>query len=283
MPSGAELLETIPVILSLIVIEGLLSVDNSLAIAAMASRLPEEQRGRALNWGMAGAYGFRCICLLLAGWIIQNTWIKVAGAAYLIYLMCAELTGEDEERHHPSDAADQDGGDPAIALPIRARGFPSVVLGILLLDASLSVDNVIAAIALTPKLWAVYVGVGIGIVALRLLAGWAIRLIQKHPILEQAAFLLVGFVGFLLLGEMFAHIVIGPVEKLGVIVAILATCLLYEASREVRAVFRPIISIARWPMKAIASVVGWILWPFTKVVEALAGKEQESEIKGQGD
>jgi len=32
------MLETIPIVLSLILIEGLLSVDNSLAIAAMASR-----------------------------------------------------------------------------------------------------------------------------------------------------------------------------------------------------------------------------------------------------
>ena len=81
----------------IVAVNGLLSVDNSLAIAAMASRLPEHQQGRALNWGMAGAYGFRCICLLFASVILENYWVKLVGALYLIYLMCQELTAEERE------------------------------------------------------------------------------------------------------------------------------------------------------------------------------------------
>ncbi len=155
MPSLAEVIENIPTILSLILIEGLLSVDNSLAIAALASRLPEADRPKALTWGMIGAYGFRCICLLFAALILENHWLKLAGAIYLIYLMCKELTGEGDDEGEESAGA------------TRGKGLFAVVISILVLDASLSVDNVVAAVAMTLKLWVVYLGVGIGILALR--------------------------------------------------------------------------------------------------------------------
>ncbi|MDE1169850.1 MAG: hypothetical protein PW734_01360, partial [Verrucomicrobium sp.] len=54
MPSGAEVVEALPAIGSLVVIEGLLSVDNALAVAALAKRLPVAQRKHALTLGWAG-------------------------------------------------------------------------------------------------------------------------------------------------------------------------------------------------------------------------------------
>jgi predicted tellurium resistance membrane protein TerC len=64
--------ESMLVILSLILIEGLLSVDNALAIAAMASHLEEKKRKLAMNIGYAGAYGFRIIALFIASYIVNN-------------------------------------------------------------------------------------------------------------------------------------------------------------------------------------------------------------------
>ena len=58
MPSSAAVVEALPVIISLIIIEGLLSVDNALAIAAMANHLPEKQKYMALKLGIIGAYFF---------------------------------------------------------------------------------------------------------------------------------------------------------------------------------------------------------------------------------
>ena len=66
LPSSSEWLEAIPIIISLILIEGLLSVDNALAIAAMANHLPEAQKRKALRWGIIGAYAFRGVALAVA-------------------------------------------------------------------------------------------------------------------------------------------------------------------------------------------------------------------------
>jgi predicted tellurium resistance membrane protein TerC len=91
-PTSPELIEAIPVIISLIIIEGLLSVDNALAIAAMASHLPGKQKYQALKWGIIGAYLFRGLCLAFAAWIIENPWLQIFGATYFVYLMCQFFT-----------------------------------------------------------------------------------------------------------------------------------------------------------------------------------------------
>ncbi len=60
------------VVLSLIVLEGLLSCDNAVALAMMVRPLPSEQQGRALRYGILGAYAFLFLALLAATWIVQQ-------------------------------------------------------------------------------------------------------------------------------------------------------------------------------------------------------------------
>jgi len=207
-----ELLSAVPVIISLIIIEGLLSVDNAMAIAAMASGLPEKQRLKALRYGIVGAYVFRGLCLMFAAWIAGNEWIKGIGAAYLIYLMVSQLWGK--------------GGDSVVC--VTARSFWSTVFYIEVMDLSLSIDNVVAAVALDRRLWVVCTGVFIGILILRFVAGFCIKLIDKFPVLKTTAFLLVGFVGCLLLVEILFRVELHSWIKFVGIFGIVGGSLLYE-------------------------------------------------------
>lgn len=254
--------EALPVIIGLIVIEGLLSVDNALAIAAMASHLDEKKRRVAMNIGYIGAYGFRVIALLVAGWIIHNPWIKLAGALYLVWLMCAHFAGQKE--------AAEDEGE---AMNVHHRTFAGTITMIALMDLSLSVDNVVAAIALSPdKLWPVYVGVTIGIISLRLIAGYAVKMIEKFPILEHTAFLLVGYVGLLLLVELQLHVHFDKVVKFIGIVAITALSILYSQKEGMRKALMPVLRIALLPMEIFAAIVGGLIvaitWPFKALARA---------------
>ena len=95
MPSAAAIAEAFPIIISLIVIEGLLSVDNALAIAALASHLPEKQQQLALKLGIIGAYVFRGLALLCVSLIIENPWLKILGSAYLVWLMASNIVSKD--------------------------------------------------------------------------------------------------------------------------------------------------------------------------------------------
>jgi len=136
-------------------------------------------------------------------------WVKLAGALYLVWLMCAHFAGQKEAA-----------GDEGEAMNVHHRTFAGTITMIALMDLSLSVDNVVAAIALSPdKLWPVYVGVTIGIVSLRIIAGYAVKMIEKYPILEHTAFMLVGYVGIMLLVELELHVHFDKIVKfIGIVV-----------------------------------------------------------------
>lgn len=99
--SAQELLSGLSVVAGLVVLEGLLSVDNVLGIAALASELPEPQQKPAIRFGLACAYGFRVLALLVATWLATNTWVRWLGAGYLLWLMSAHLT-----KGHAHDVAE---------------------------------------------------------------------------------------------------------------------------------------------------------------------------------
>lgn len=74
------------IVFNLILIESMLSVDNALVMGTMVMDLPKEQRGKALRYGIFGAYFFRGLALLLAAWLMKVVWLKAAGGLYLLYL-----------------------------------------------------------------------------------------------------------------------------------------------------------------------------------------------------
>lgn len=264
------------VVVSLIVIEGLLSVDNALAIAAMASHLDEKKRKVAMTVGYAGAYGFRIIALFIADYIIDNHWLMILGAGYLIWLMCAHFAEQKEANPEEGDVVN-----------VSHHSFPGTIAMIALLDLSLSFDNVVAAVAFArDNINLVYVGVTIGIITLRLVAGWCIRLIEKHPWLEHTAFLLVGFVGLLLCTELWwdthmnssvewcgislvsgkeGHFHIEKVVKFGGIIAIMLGHVAYENVPIAKTLLRPFLRALLLPAELIAGIVGGVFlalsWP----------------------
>lgn len=250
--------EAAPVILSLIIIEGLLSVDNALAIAAMASHLPGKQKYWALRVGIIGAYVFRGLALLFASYIIENPWLKLVGAAYLLHLMADHFA----EHHRLTQEIEED-------KELQKKGFWATVASIELMDLSLGVDNVVAAVALSDKMWVVCTGVFIGILALRFVAGRCIKLIEKFPILEHTAFLLIGYVGSLLVVELTAHVDITTMIKFIGIVLIIALSILYSKIPGMQAALKPVLRVIMWPIRLYEWTVGRIFdalfWPFKAV------------------
>lgn len=265
MPTLPEIVNAIPIIFSLIIIEGLLSVDNALAIAAMASHLPGKQKFLALRWGIIGAYAFRGLALAFAAYIINNPWLKIVGAAYLIHLM-ASFFAEKARAAKEAEAEGEEGEEGSLAAKVAGRGFWATIAAIEMMDLSLSVDNVVAAVAMSPQLWVVCTGVFIGILALRFVAGLCIKLIERFPILECTAFLLIGYVGFILIVELCAHQILGRAHPVHVtsfqkflgILIILGLSIWYSESKAMRKVATPILKAARVPFIAYAAVSNFV-------------------------
>lgn len=249
-----EAVDALPVIASLVLIEGLLSIDNALAVAAFAAHLPKHQQKFALRIGISGAYFFRGVALLLVSLIIANPWLKIAGAVYLIYLMASHVLHDDEEE----TGADINGS--------RSRSLWMTVLQIEAMDLALGLDNVVAAVALDRRFWVVCTGVFLGILTLRFVADYGIRLITKFPSLNATAFLLIGFVGIILLVEACSELAGHPVhintlEKFGGIVTILALSLWYDRTAAGEKFLRPIVVLGAPVLWALDRLFGVLFWP----------------------
>lgn len=187
------------VVLNLIIIEGLLSVDNAAVLATMVMDLPPNQRKRALRIGILFAYLFRGAALVSAGLLIKISWLKLVGGGYLVYL-CIHFFYK--QMTSPSPQA----GEP---LKVKRRRLPglnyfwSMVVMVELMDMTFSIDNVFAAVAFTSNIYLVCTGVFIGIITMRVVAGYFVKLMEKFPFLDTVAFTVIGILGLRLFLDFF--------------------------------------------------------------------------------
>jgi tellurite resistance protein TerC len=238
----------IVIIIQLIFLEGILSIDNAAVLGAMVIPLSDKepipwpkalkkiapvidrvlghQRVAALRVGLLGAYFGRGLMLLAASFIISNPWLKLVGAAYLIRLALDDLSA------HGYSGNDED------MKPLQTRTFWMTVLSVELMDLAFSLDNVVAAVSLSDKLWVVFIGVAIGILVMRFAAGIFSYVIEKEPILKTAAYILVLNIGVELLLEDLGGVVIGDWLRFGISITTILLCLAYAHLPFLR-VFRP--------------------------------------------
>jgi YkoY family integral membrane protein len=93
----------------LIILEGLLSIDNALVLGLLAKRLPKDQRARALSYGLIGAFVFRILAILLAGFLLQWTVAKLIGGGYLIFIALKHLLSEPSDEQEEKLILDEEG------------------------------------------------------------------------------------------------------------------------------------------------------------------------------
>jgi YkoY family integral membrane protein len=215
----------------LVALEGLLSADNALVIAVMVLGLPKEQHRGALHYGLIGAFAFRIVATLLAMYLMQLVWVKLLGGLYLLYLTYSHFQGgkSAEERRSPPKAT------PWLGL----SAFWATVVRVELVNLAFSIDSILVAVAVSPKRWVVLSGGIIGIVAMRLVVGQLIALIERFPTLVDAAFIVIAWVGGKLILDYLHAAGFIPLEvpqwvSLGLIVVILAVALVYAHRQERR-------------------------------------------------
>jgi YkoY family integral membrane protein len=177
-------------ILALVALESLLSGDNALVLAIMVRHLPKEEQKRALFYGLAGAFVFRLIAIVFAAFVLRQWWLQGLGAIYLLAVPIKHFVKSARQKGRP---------------PTKPKGasFWMTVLAVEVTDIAFAVDSVLAGVTFvdnrTEKIWVVYLGAVIGIVLLRVAAGQFIRLLEKYPLLDHVAYLLVAWVGVKLL------------------------------------------------------------------------------------
>jgi YjbE family integral membrane protein len=121
--------ETLSALLSIIMIDILLGGDNAVVIALACRKLPAHQRRMGIIWGTAGAIVLRVILIFFALTLLEISFLKLIGAALLIWIGVKLLMPQDEDGHANIKASDK---------------LWAAVKTIIVADFVMSLDNVIA-------------------------------------------------------------------------------------------------------------------------------------------
>lgn len=287
------------IVIQLIFLEGILSIDNAAVLGALVAHLPADrevpwpkalhflarplnpllghQRTAGLRVGLLGAYVGRGLMLFLATLIVQNPWLKVLGAAYLIRLAFDNL-GMAEE-----------GEADAHIHPMEAISFWGIVLTVEMTDLIFSLDNVVAAVALSSKFWVVMLGVAIGILMMRFAAGLFTYAVLREPVLKKTAYILVLIIGIELLVEEFGGVKINDWLRFGISLSAILLSLVYVHSRFLQ-MLRPVLVWIAQGFANVNELIDWALVPFfalyhllVKGVRAIFHRPQPAKTASLGN
>ncbi|MCM2475786.1 TerC family protein [Rhizobium sp. CG5] len=185
-------------LITLIIMEVVLGIDNLVFISILTNKLPEHQRESARRIGIGLALVMRLALLGTVAWIVQLTeplfvlfnhgfsWkdlILIAGGLFLVWKATKEI-------HHSVDPVDKDGD----FIASTANATMTAAIGqILLLDLVFSVDSIITAVGMTEHLPIMVVAVIVAVAVMLLAANPLAKFIEKNPTVVMLA------LGFLLM------------------------------------------------------------------------------------
>ena len=211
-------------LVTLVVLEVVLGIDNLIFIAILSSRLPEHQQQKARRIGLILALVMRIILLMLIGWIVTlqtplfdlglqgapgpygeptfetafsgRDLILLAGGLFLLWKATKEI--------HHNMSPEEDSGD----LLDKTRGtatltFGSAIVQITLLDMVFSVDSILTAVGMTDEVPIMVVAVIITVTIMLFAADPLAKFIEKNPTLVMLALAFLVMIGLVLIADGF--------------------------------------------------------------------------------
>ena len=155
--------------------------------------------------------------------------MKLVGAAYLLWLAYRHFGGggSAEDRQTP----------PKARAMMGLSAFWATVVKVEVTDLVFAVDSILVAVAMSQKTWVVLTGGILGIIAMRLVIGKLLRLIERYPALVDGAFIIIACVAAKLIVEYLhgAGLVAFEIPQwlsLGLIVAIFIAAFLWAQGEE---------------------------------------------------
>ncbi|EJB05447.1 membrane protein TerC, possibly involved in tellurium resistance [Rhizobium leguminosarum bv. trifolii WSM597] len=193
-------------LITLVVMEVVLGIDNLIFISILTNKLPPEHRERARKIGIGLALVMRLALLGTVAWIVQLTeplftafghgfsWkdlILIAGGLFLVWKATKEI-------HHTVDPIDQQ--EDFIAKSVTT-GFASAIGQILLLDLVFSVDSIITAVGMTPHLPIMVIAVIAAVTVMLVAANPLANFIERNPTIVMLALAFLLMIGTTLIAE----------------------------------------------------------------------------------
>ncbi len=198
-------------LLTLIVLEVVLGIDNLIFISILSNKLPEQHRARTRTIGIALALVMRLGLLSMIAFIVSLTkpvfaafghafsWrdlILVAGGLFLIWKASTEV--------HESVAPDRKSkGEARAARAKPTLGVASAIVQIIALDLVFSIDSILTAVGMTEHLPIMMAAVVVAVVLMMFASGPLSRFIHHNPSIVMLALAFLLMIGMTLIADGF--------------------------------------------------------------------------------
>lgn len=203
----AELLvspEAWAALVTLIVLEVVLGIDNLIFISILTNRLPRQHRNRARIIGLSGALLLRLLLLTIVAWIVTLTYpvfeifghgfswkdmILIAGGLFLVWKATREI----------HDAVDPH--EDATGSPRAVAGIGTTIFQILLLDLVFSIDSIVTAVGMTDHLPIMFAAVIFAVALMMIAAKPLAEFIEANPTIVMLALGFLLMIGMVLIAD----------------------------------------------------------------------------------
>jgi predicted tellurium resistance membrane protein TerC len=202
-------------LVTLVVMEVVLGIDNLIFISILSNKLPPEHRSRVRRIGISLALIMRLGLLSMIAWIVSLTapvftvmenafsWkdmILIAGGLFLLWKATKEI-------HHSVDPAQSEDLLEKNKAEVVISNVGSAIFQIILLDLVFSIDSILTAVGMTDHLPIMVVAVLVAVAVMLLAADPLANFINENPTVVMLALGFLLMIGMVLIAEGFgAHV-----------------------------------------------------------------------------
>jgi len=195
-------------LITLVVMEVVLGIDNLIFISILSNKLPEANRQKVRRIGISLALIMRLVLLSTIAWIVSLTqaaftlfgnefsWkdlILIAGGLFLVWKATKEI-------HHTMDPAPS---NDILDKDVVINGVGSAIIQIIILDLVFSIDSILTAVGMTEHLPIMVVAVLVAVAVMLLAADPLANFINKNPTVVMLALGFLLMIGMVLIADGF--------------------------------------------------------------------------------
>ena len=196
-------------LVTLIVMEVVLGIDNLIFISILSNKLPEHQRSKVRRIGIGLALVMRLALLSIIAWLVglvqpvftvmgnEFSWkdlILIAGGLFLVWKATKEI-------HHTVDPTPSEAVLDKKDVMITNAG--AAIFQIILLDIVFSIDSILTAVGMTEHLPIMVVAVLVAVTVMLLAADPLANFINKNPTVVMLALGFLLMIGMVLIADGF--------------------------------------------------------------------------------
>ena len=198
-------------LLTLTLLEIVLGIDNLVFISILANTLPEGERRKARQTGLAAALITRILLLLSLSWMIKLTTVIIPLPHWSWLHEPYGLSGKDlillsgglfllwKSTHEIHDKLE--GEDGHATATMGKVTFKSVIIQIMILDIVFSLDSVITAVGMVDQVPVMIAAVVLAMIFMLIFNHAISDFIHKHPTLKMLALSFLILIGMVLTAE----------------------------------------------------------------------------------